>query len=433
MVIVRHQRARIVIAASIIAALSGCAAGSAGKANPPTPAPKPATAEVPAPAAPASQSFEAWVRSFRTEALAAGIRPDIFDKAFKGIAPNPDVMALNENQPEFVKPIWDYLDSAVSAKRVGDGEENFAANRAALMTAAKRSGVPPEIIVAIWGLESSYGRIMGDFNVIEALATLAYSGPRTDYGRAQLLAALKILNEGDIAPSRMLGSWAGAVGHTQFAPTSYLTFAVDGDGDGLRNLWDSLPDVFASTGHYLAQNGWAPNEPWGFEVTLPKGFDYAAADALITKPVSEWVELGVRRMGGGKLTVRGVHLGMEAAIIVPGGHKGPAFIVFRNFNAILRYNNATSYALAVGLLSDAIAGRSTVIAPWPRGERPLTLAERTELQQLLAQRGFEVGEVDGVLGKQTRAAIRAYQQTAGLVPDGFATASLLARLRKTGS
>ncbi len=409
------MRTRGTIALALVATLAACAAAPA-----PAPAPKPG----------GGLTFKEWVALTRTEMLAKGITARTFDDAFKNVRLNADVMMRNEEQPEFARPIWSYMDGAVSDARVSNGRDKLTVHAKSFARAAKTYAVPAEVIAAIWGLESSYGTVMGDFYIIEALATLAYTGPRTAYGREQLFPALRILQEGDIKPAEMLGSWAGAMGNTQFIPSSYWSFAKDGDGDGKRDLWHSLPDVFASTASYLKESGWRAGEPWGFEVTLPKDFPYAEADTTIVKTVADWTALGVKRIDGRKLTGAGVTAASPAAIFLPAGHRGPAFVVFDNFRVILKYNNSTAYGLAIGHLSDKLKGGGGIIASWPREEPALTRDQRIELQRLLAQKGYDVGEADGILGKQTRAAVRAYQQSVGLVPDGFATLSLLLKLRK---
>ena len=403
--------------------LSACAAG-----DPPS---SPATGGQPfnptsAAMAPGpTQSFEAWLADLRTEALAAGISAATFDLAFAGVQPNPQVSALDLDQPEFERPIWQYLDAAVSEARVATGRERLAAQRAILERVGGRYGVEPRIIVAIWGLESGYGANVGNNDVIRSLATLAYQGRRRGTFRAFLLQALQILESGEIARDRMIGSWAGAMGQTQFMPAAYLEYAVDHDGDGRRDLWASLPDVFASTANYLSRHGWRTGEIWGLEVALPEGFDYALAEPTLRRSVEEWQALGVRSADGGSLppTAGG------ASVLLPAGHRGPAFMVFDNFRVILRYNNATSYALAVGHLADRIDGRPAIRAGWPRGDRPLNRDDRIDLQSRLNDLGYDTGGIDGIVGPNTRAALRAYQRDQGLPADGYPTRQILQRLR----
>ena len=371
----------------------------------------------------ATESFSAWLARFRGEARGEGISPATLARALDGVRYRPRVIELDRSQPEFVRPIWQYLDSAVSAQRVTTGRARLAEHRDTARRIEQRYGVPAEVIVAIWGIESNYGGNFGDFSTLEALATLAYDGRRRDFARGELLAALRIIEAGDIAPENMLGSWAGAMGHTQFIPSSFEAYARDGDGDGRRDIWGSIPDVMASTAHYLAQAGWREGEPWGVEVALPEGFDYAQTELSNRRSSAAWSAQGVRAVGDGALPAYD-----EAAVIVPAGANGPAFLVGSNFRAILRYNNATSYALAVGSLADEIAGRDGVVGGWPRDEQPLARAQVREMQHALNARGFEVGTPDGILGPNTRRGLREYQASIGEVPDGFATRRLLERL-----
>ncbi|MCE9523368.1 MAG: lytic murein transglycosylase [Alphaproteobacteria bacterium] len=380
-----------------------------------------------------SAAFSAWVEGLKAEARTQGISNRTLDAAFQRVRLNARIAELNENQPEFSRAIWDYMDGAVSADRVKRGRALMRQYRKSLGRAENKYGVPASIITAIWGLESNFGNTLGGFNVIEALATLGFEGRRAAFGREQLLAALKIIDQGDITAERMIGSWAGAMGQTQFIPTVFLQYAVDGNGDGRRNLWDTRADVFASTANYLSEKGWQDGAPCFDEVTLPQNFDYSVADISIEKPVREWADLSVTLANGRALTRRkGQDKDAPAAIIVPAGHKGPAFIAYPNFKMVLAYNNAVSYALAICELSQRFNGGPAFQKPWPRGEQPiLSRGDRVELQTLLAQRKHDVGEADGVIGKKTREAIRSFQRTAGLVPDGFPTMSLLQTLRQS--
>ena len=379
-----------------------------------------------------SPEFAAWIDAVKAEARAKGISNQTLDTAFQNVRLNTRVIELNENQPEFSRAIWDYMDGAVSGERVARGRSLMRQYRKSLGRAEDKYGVPASIITAIWGLESNFGKNLGGFNVIEALATLAFEGRRAPFGREQLLAALKILEQGDITPQRMIGSWAGAMGQTQFIPTVFLQYAVDGNGDGKRNLWDTRADVFASTANYLSEKGWQTGAPCFDEVRLPDDFDYGQADISIEKSVREWADLSVRLADGRLLARRrGQDKDAPAAIILPAGYKGPAFIAYPNFKVVLAYNNAISYALAICQLSQRFKGGPEFRAAWPRGEQPiLSRMDRVELQSLLAQRKYDVGEADGVIGRRTREAIRAYQRSAGMAPDGFATLALLQSLRQ---
>ncbi len=378
-------------------------------------------------AAPAD--FERWLESFRAEAAAAGISQSVLDEALTGLTINPRVYELNDNQPEFSRGIWDYLDSAVSATRVNNGKTKYLENQRLLTLIENAYGVDAEIVAAIWGLESSYGAIMGSHDAIQALATLAFEGRRTGYGRSQLIGALKIIQHGYAERNELKGSWAGAMGHTQFIPTTYLAYAVDHDGDGKRDIWSNLGDVFASTANYLSVSGYRAGDPWGLEVRLPAGFDYALADSDVKKAVVEWAAGGVEAIRGPGLIER-FDPNMRGRLIIPAGARGPAFIVFDNFGAILKYNRSTAYALAVSLLSEEIAGgNGAIVTAWPRDDRPLSLDERKALQQALKDRGFDPGPVDGIIGAGTKRALRAWQIQAGLPADGYASAKVLDALR----
>lgn len=380
-----------------------------------------------APAYADEPSFHDWLKGFRAEAAAAGVRPDVIEMAFDGVEMNQRVFELNDNQPEFSRSVWDYLDSAVSERRIADGRARVAENKALLDRIEAEYGVDQEIVAAIWGLESSYGKLMGDHDVIGALATLGWKGRRTGYGREQLIGALKILQNGYATREQLKGSWAGAMGQTQFIPTTYLRYAVDHGGDGQRNIWTDLDDVFASTANYLAASNFDHGARWGVEITLPAGFDYALADADTRKAVIEWAGAGVAAKRLNLAT--DIDPNTRGRIFLPAGANGPAFLVFENFEAILKYNRSTSYALAVSLLSDQLAGRNEpVIAEWPRADRALTLAERMALQQALKDKGFDPGPIDGVIGAGTKKALKAWQQSQGLPVDGYASLETLTRL-----
>lgn len=375
-----------------------------------------------------TNDFEIWLQTFRAEAAAAGISEDVLDETLTGLTVNERVYELNDNQPEFSRGVWDYLDSAVSERRIADGRAALAQNRVLITLIENAYNVDSEIIGAIWGLESSYGTILGSYDVIQALATLAFEGRRTGYGRAQLIGALKIIQAGYAERAEMKGSWAGAMGHTQFIPTTYLTYAVDHNNDGKRDIWASLGDVFASTANYLSASGYRENEPWGVEVTLPADFDYALADTNVKKPVVEWAAAGLKPARSDSL-IGEFDPNLRGRLIIPAGARGPGFIVFNNFEAILKYNRSTSYALAVSLLSEELAGRSgAVLGAWPRDDRPLSFEERKALQQALSDRGYNPGPVDGIIGAGTRRALRAWQLDAGLPADGYASAAILEQL-----
>jgi membrane-bound lytic murein transglycosylase B len=389
-------------------------------------APGPARPQEPAGASPsatipiAPSPFESFLVEMKEKAKAVGISDATFAAATAGIAPIPEIVAMNENQPEFSRPVWAYLDGAVSKRRLRDGQAMLRQYRSTLRAIARDSGVPAEILVAIWGIETSYGRGAGEFPLFAALATLGAEGPRADYAKPEFLAALKILQEQRYAVAEMKSSWAGAFGQTQFTPTTFLKYATDGDGDGHIDLWHSPADALASAASLLTAKGWKKGGHWCLEVKLPKNFAYEDADLETRKSLREWRRLGVARVSGARLPAEG-----EAAIYLPAGAKGPAFLVFPNFDAILEYNNAASYALAVSVLADRIMGRPGVKARWPRDEQPLSRDERIAFQQALAASGFDPGTADGVLGRRSRAATRQYQKAHGLPADGYPTHALL--------
>ena len=336
----------------------------------------------------------------------------------------PRVIELDRAQPEFTRTVWDYLDSALSAQRIARGQDKLLQLRPEVDAMAARYGVPTEVLVAIWGLESNYGSNMGDIATIDALATLGFEGRREAWARGQLLAALKILQNRDIDRAQMVGSWAGAMGQTQFLPSNFLAYAVDADGDGRRDIWGSVADVMASTANFLARSGWQAGQPWGLEVRLPPGFDFARADADMRQPASLWANEGVQAVDGAPLPAI-----EDSSILLAASARGPAFLVGPNFRTILRYNNSTSYALAVGLLAQTLAGGPAVQTPWPRDVQALTRSQVMALQTALNARGFDSGTPDGAMGPATRHGIRQYQRSLGLPADGYPTLELLQRLQ----
>ncbi len=370
--------------------------------------------------------FEQWVKSFRAKALARGISARTYDRAFKGVKLNTRVIASDRKQAEFSRQIWDYLDTATSPKRVKNGKAMVKKHKKLLRRIENTYGVEWSVVVAIWGLESSYGSNMGDINIVEALATLAYEGRRQKFGENQLLTALKIIQKGDITPNRMLGSWAGAMGHTQFIPTSFDALAVDFTGDGKRDVWNPRKpdDALASTANYLKRNGWTKGQPWGVEVKLPKGFNYGNASLKVKATPARWAELGVVQVNGKRIPNKG-----KAAILLPAGADGPAFAVFNNFFVIKRYNNANSYAMAVGHLADKINGGGEFVREWPRGPNALKLPQKMEVQELLLKAGYDIGDVDGIIGPKTIDALSDMQIKAGVQPSGKADKAALKFLR----
>jgi lytic murein transglycosylase len=401
------------------------ASGAAPATPETTPAAPAAPAAEPAPEpVPIEQRFAGWVAGFRTSMQSAGIDEATLHAALDGVQYLPRVVELDRAQPEFSRPVWQYLDGTVSPQRVQLGQQKLAEWRGAIDGAAARYGVTPGVLVAIWGIESNFGSNYGSTPTIDALATLAFDGRRESWARAQLQAALKILQSGDIARPQMIGSWAGAMGQTQFLPQAFLDHAVDGDGDGRRDLWGSMADVMASTANFLSRSGWRAGEPWGLEVQLPPGFDVGRADPQTRQPSAHWAAEGVRAADGTPLPAI-----EDAAVLLPAGARGPAFLVGHNFRTILRYNNSINYALAVGLLAQRIAGGPPVQAPWPRDLVTLSRTQITELQTALNARGFDSGLPDGAAGPATRDALRRYQRSVGLPADGYPTLELLQRLQ----
>lgn len=369
--------------------------------------------------------FLRWLSQFRTKAQRQGISATTLDLAFRGVHYDAEIIAKDRNQSEFTKQIWDYLDSAASDTRVSNGKKALIQNRETLDKIERKYGVEKEIVVAVWGLESSYGAFRGSENIIAALASLAFDGRRGQFFETQLIAALKIVQSGDVTPAKMNGSWAGAMGHTQFIPTSYLDYAVDFDGDGKRDIWsDSPEDALASTAAYLARFGWTKGQPWGVEVKLPKGFDYGQSGERVKKSVSDWMALGVRDMTGRKVTDYG-----KSSVLLPAGAEGAAFLIFENFHVLERYNTADAYVIGVGHLADRIAGGPAIKSGWPRDDRPLRFSEKSEMQKRLTAAGFDTDGVDGIIGPNTIAAIRAFQASQGMVPDGYASYEILRRLK----
>ena len=373
----------------------------------------------------AAADFNNCLERLWSQAAARGISRGNFERFTAGLTPDLSIMDKLDAQPEFTKAIWDYLDALVSDERIARGRELLTQHAATFAAVARAYGVDPAIIAAIWGVESNYGTLGGDRSVLRSTATLACIGRRQDYFREEFLSTLEILQRGDVPADRLVGSWAGAFGPTQFMPTSFKRYAVDFDGDGRRNVINSIPDVIASTANNLKTDGWVAGQPWGYEVVLPAGFDYLLADRSRQLTLRQWENLGVRRAGGGALRDPDT----RAYLLVPAGSRGPAFLMLQNFRVIMKYNPAEAYALAIGHFSDRLRGGQPFVQPWPRQERELSRAERLELQQLLAQRGFYRGTPDGQFGAETRQALRDFQASIGAPADGFATSDMLERLR----
>jgi len=370
-------------------------------------------------------SFSDCLAGLRGAALAGGVEAATFDKVTRGLTPNPDVLAMAEVQPEFKTPIWDYLAGLVDEERVNDGRAMMARYGQALALAQSRFGVDQATITAVWGVESDFGRSFGTRPVVQSLATLSCSGNRrASYFRSEFIAALKIIQHGDIDLSQFNGSWAGAFGHTQFMPSTFLRVAVDLDGDGRKDLINSVPDALGSTAAYLRKGGWVPGVEWGYEVRLPEHYS-GPSGRTRKEAMASWAARGFTRIDGQQLPSGG-----SAGLLLPAGPTGPAFLVTRNFDAIYSYNAAESYALAIALLSDRLRGRHGLVAAWPTNDPGLSRADRREVQALLMRRGYDLdGKADGVIGAKTTKAISDFQSRSGLRPDGRACASVLAALR----
>src|SRR6202011_674082 len=342
-----------------------------------------------------------------------------------GLEPDLRIMDLMDSQPEFTKAIWDYLDILVNDNRLARGREILAKYKPQFDAAEKAYGVDRYAIAAIWGIESNYSTQMGDRNVVQSTATLACVGRRQAYFKDEFLTALEILNRGDLRPEQMRGSWAGAFGPTQFMPTAFKRYAVDGDGDGRRDVVDNASDLIASTANNLKKDGWQTGQTWGYEVVLPQGFNFMLADRAKAMTLSQGAHLALKRAGDKPFP----NPADKAYLLAPAGAEGPGFLMLQNFRVIMRYNPAEAYALAIGHFADRLRGGAPFVQPWPRQERELSRAERLELQQLLAQRGFYRGTPDGQFGGATREALRGFQASIGAPADGFASSDVLERLR----
>jgi lytic murein transglycosylase len=396
-------------------------------ANPPKavaakPAANPA-ARAPVDTAPAKQGFTAYLQTLWPLAQARGIPRASFEAAIAGLTPDNSIIALTRKQSEFVKPIWGYLAGAVTGGRISRGQQAGQQHAAALAAAESRYGVPREIILGIWGMETNYGSYTGNKDVFRSLATLAWARYRGEFFRDELVNAMEILAKGLADRDEMKGSWAGAMGQTQFMPSSYLQYAVDMSGDGHADIWSSANDAFGSTANYLKGYGWQAGLPWGFEVVLPEGIDLRS----IRRGFSAWGSAGVKRVDGAAMPWNG-----EASLFLPGGITGPAFLVTANYDVIKKYNNSDAYALAVAHLGDRIMGRPAIQGEWPTDQPLLTKPQREEVQRRLRAMGHYNEKIDGKLGSGTREAVRRFQLANGLVADGFANPALLARLKAAG-
>jgi lytic murein transglycosylase len=376
-----------------------------------------------APAA-AQADFRACLDGLRSQAVAKGVSSATYDSATRGVQPDMKILELMDNQPEFKTPIWDYLGFLVDEERVEDGRAAMRRHGQALAAAEARFGVDRHIIAGVWGVESNFGKDIGGRPLVQSLATLScVPNRRQGYFRGEFFATLQIIERGDVAASRLTGSWAGAFGHTQFMPSTFLRLAVDLDGDGRRDVVDSVPDALGSTANFLKKAGWNSGLPWGYEVRLPRGYG-GPSGRKDKRPVSAWAAAGLTRVDGRALSGE-----YAAGLLMPAGANGPAFLVTKNFDALYSYNAAESYGLAIAILSDRLRGGAGIQTPWPTDDPPLSRAERRELQRLLAARGYDVGEPDGRIGQKTRDAIKAIEQQVGIRPTGRPGGKVLAALR----
>jgi len=419
------RRLPSLFAAASLMILAACT----GKPRPslhvaPPPAGQPQAPALTPPPAGGDEKFRTFIHDFEATALARGVTAETYEKAMTGITPITALSNIIAEQPEFVRPVWAYLDGAVSARRIADAKILLNQNAAMLADIEARYGVPKEILVAIWGMETNYGRDQGSYNLFASLATQAYDGNRTGFAQRELIAALLLLQQNNDVPSEMVSSWAGAFGQTQFLPSTFFKYATDGDGDGRIDLWHSTGDALASTALLFQREGWQAAMPWGYEVVLPKDFAYQDADLGTLKPLSEWTSRGIRRVSGETLP----DSTDMAALYLPAGANGPALLALNNFRVIMKYNNAASYALAVAMLAERMMDRPGIRTAWPRGEKPLSRAERLRLQTNLASLGYDAGELDGLLGRKTRLALRQYQAAHGLIADAYPTQAMLTLL-----
>ncbi|WP_188582102.1 lytic murein transglycosylase [Azorhizobium oxalatiphilum] len=376
----------------------------------------------------AQANFPNCIAAMQPLAQAKGVSPAVYNQIVAGLQPDMKIMDYMDSQPEFSRTMGSYVDMLVSEKRIAKGREMLAQYKSIFDRVEQAYGVDRYAIAAIWGIESSYGSPggMGSRPVLQSTATLACIGRRQDYFRDEFVATVQIIAKGDVPADHLKGSWAGAFGPTQFMPTSFQRFAVDFDGDGHRNVVDSIPDVIASTANNLKLDGWKFRETWGYEVVLPQNFDYRYVDRSKRYTMAQWASLGIKRPSGMAFP----RPGDTAFLLLPAGAKGPAFLMLPNFSAILKYNPADAYALAIGHLGDRLRGGGPFAQSWPKEERALSRAERIEMQTRLLQMGYDIGNPDGILGTKSRTAVQNFQSRAGMVPDGYPNLEVLARMRQ---
>lgn len=374
-------------------------------------------------------NFQSCLSGLRTQALNAGVIMSTYERYTQNLSPDYSVIEKLNYQPEFSTPIWDYLSGLVDDERVQLGQQKLAEHRDVLNRVSAAYGVPPETVVAVWGVESNFGNISGSYPLLQSLGTLSCEGRRQSYFRGEFFAAMRILQRGDLSESQLKGSWAGAFGHTQFMPSTYEELAVDFDGDGRRDLVSSTTDALASTANFLKKRGWQTGQPWGFEVRLPDGMQIGGEGRRNKKTLSYWSSQGLMRADGSKLVQGNLFESSKAGLMSPAGAKGPTFLVFKNFDAIYSYNAAESYALAIAHLSDRLQGKGGFSTSWPTEDAGTSRSERREIQQYLLNKGYDIGAVDGLIGDKSRQAIRQEQLKLGLSPTGRAGQQILNAFR----
>ncbi|MEO9303597.1 lytic murein transglycosylase [Acinetobacter pittii] len=377
-----------------------------------------------------NNNFQSCLANLRSQAIGAGVSGTTYDRYTQNLTPDYSVIDKLNYQPEFSTPIWDYLSGLVDEERVELGKQKLAQHRDVLNRASQVYGVPPETIVAVWGVESNFGDISGKYPLLQALGTLSCEGRRQSYFRTEFFATMRILQRGDLTEDQLKGSWAGAFGHTQFMPSTYERLAVDFDGDGRRDLVSSTADALASTANFLNKAGWQTGMPWGFEVKVPQGMSIDGEGRRSKKALSSWSARGVTRIDGSPLVQGALSGNTSAGLMAPAGVNGPVFLVFKNFDAIYSYNAAESYGLAIAHLSDRLKGAGPFVASWPTDDPGTSRAERREIQQFLINRGYDIGAVDGLIGDKTRVAIRQEQTRLGLNPTGRAGQQILRAFRQ---
>ena len=377
-----------------------------------------------------TSSFQGCLANLRSQAIASGVSGSTYDRYTQNLSPDYSVIDKLNYQPEFSTPIWDYLSGLVDNERVQAGQQKLAQHRAVLKRVEQTYGVPAETVVAVWGVESNYGDISGKYPLLQALGTLSCEGRRQSYFRGEFFATMRILQRGDLTQDQLYGSWAGAFGHTQFMPSTYERLAVDFDGDGRRDLVSSTTDALASTANFLKRAGWQTGMPWGFEVKIPQGVSIAGESRRNKRSLNSWIAQGVTRTDGTALIQGNLSGSTPAGLITPAGANGPAFLVFKNFDAIYSYNAAESYGLAIAHLSDRLRGETPFLTAWPTDDAGTSRAERREIQQFLIQRGYDIGAVDGLIGDKSRQAIQKEQSRLGLNPTGRAGQQILRAFRQ---